>query len=129
MGRSLTVNRYKKAVVKGNLIANGKLNFRECGSVEQTGNRILKDAEAGFARAILLPNKYDPGRAHLAVYNTAKKEAVQVDVTGFLKRGDRYRLLDPEDFFGPPVLSGTCRGNQISVPMDRPFRAFVVMKN
>jgi len=53
------------------------------------------------------PNKYDPSRAHLAVFNWEKKPKVPVDPGDFLKAEDRYRLMNPKDFFGMAVLAGT----------------------
>ena len=55
-------------------------------------------------KAVLIPNKYDPDRAHIAVYNGAKATSVAVDVTPFLRPGARFRLLRPNEFYGKPVL-------------------------
>jgi Right handed beta helix region len=63
------------------------------------------------------PNKYDPARAHLAIFNWDKLDAVDVDVSGVLSPGDAYQLLDVQDLFGPPVLSGVYTAGKLAVPM------------
>ncbi len=50
-----------------------------------------------------------------------------VDVSGLLKPGDHFRLLDPRNFYGEPVLAGRATGPRINVPMDGEFAAFVLM--
>ena len=77
---------------------------------------------------ILRPNQYDPRRAHLAVLNWEKRPEVEVDAGAFLKPGEAYRLLDPRDLFGPPVVSGTADGRPLRVPMAGEFAAFVLLK-
>jgi len=80
------------------------------------------------AKAIVIPNKYDPARAHVAVYNGAKAALVPVDVSTFLKPGDGFRLLDPKDVYGKPLLDGHVDGASIPVPMAGEFAAFVLIK-
>lgn len=103
-GGAVTIDRFKKATDEGNV-------------------RGLPDR-----RGTLIPNKYDPRRAHLAVYNGANAPAVAVEVAGFLKAGEPYRLLDPRDPFGAPVAEGTCAGTTITVAVKGRFAAFVVLK-
>ena len=42
---------------------------------------------------------------------------VLVDVSGVLDRGVVYEIRDAQNFFGPPVASGTYNGELIPVPM------------
>jgi hypothetical protein len=63
------------------------------------------------------PNKYEPGRANITIYNWDLKSTVSVDVSGVLKKGASYVLKDAQDFFGPPVLSGIYKGTPLSIPM------------
>src|SRR5262249_21162278 len=110
---------------------NGELKLGNWKPIVNEKNQVLaRDAERPQgARIVLRPNKYDPRRANLAIFNWEKKERVEVDPAGFLKAGDTYRLMDPKDFFGKPVLSGTCDGKPIQVPMTGEFAAFVVLKS
>ena len=66
-----------------------------------------------FVRA----NKYEPGRAHVVVYNWSRQPTVPVDVAGVLRVGDRYEVRNVQDFFGAPVLRGTYDGRAIGIPM------------
>ncbi|MEZ5353268.1 MAG: hypothetical protein R2762_11580 [Bryobacteraceae bacterium] len=63
------------------------------------------------------PNKYEPGRANIVIYNWDKKETVEVDVSKAIKPGTRYQLRDAMDFYGTPVLAGTYEGGPLTVPM------------
>jgi hypothetical protein len=103
--RGLSIHRFKKVVDEGNVRALPPALFR------------------------LFRNRHDPLRAHLAVYNGAKAAEVKVDVGGFLSPGEAFRLLDPRDFHGKPVLEGTCTGTSVLVPMKADFGAFVLLKS
>jgi hypothetical protein len=94
--------------VRDNVIVNGDLSINKFNKVVKEGNEVLvKNApRPKQGRAVLRPNKYDPQRANVALFNFEKKTALDVDVVDFLKKGDGFRLLDPRDF-GKPVLAGT----------------------
>jgi len=55
-------------------------------------------------------------------------EKVEVTVKPFLKNGDSFRLIDPEDFFGNPVARGKCYGDAIHIPVKSEFAVFVVLR-
>ncbi|MBK7341834.1 MAG: T9SS type A sorting domain-containing protein [Saprospiraceae bacterium] len=66
----------------------------------------------------ILPNKYEPGRAHIAIYNWGLASEVDIDISpAGLKQGDQYELrqaLDLEEI----ILTGTYNGDDIlTVPM------------
>ncbi|HEY3457356.1 MAG TPA: hypothetical protein VGK64_22440 [Bryobacteraceae bacterium] len=63
------------------------------------------------------PNKYETGRANIAVYNWNLAPTVSVDVTGAIAPGTRYQILDAQNYFGAPVAAGTYDGTPISIPM------------
>ncbi len=106
----LSINNYKKAINEGNLIV-PKGAKRPAGS-----------------KAVLMPSKYDPKRAHLAIYNWDNAKQVTLPVKGFLRPGERFRLFDPKGLFGKPVLEGICQGETISVPMGGEFAPFVLLR-
>lgn len=124
---SLTVNRYKRGIVRGNLVVGG-LSVTGDGQVVRKDNLVLKGRLPDRSRVVLLVNTYDPGRANLAVFNWKRAASVDVDVTGFLKPGDTFKLTDPLDFHGKPVVESTCRGKTITVPTPGEFAVFVVLK-
>jgi len=107
--------KYKKAVQEGNLV------------LARGAKRLADEAP----RVIVRVNKYDANRANVAIYSWAGKDA-GVDskhLKNVLQRGDPYRLMDPRDFYGKPVLSGTYDGKAIKVPVkDRKFAALVLLK-
>jgi len=69
------------------------------------------------AKVFVRPNKYEPGRAHVIIYNWTGQAAVPVDVTGVLQVGDHYDVHNVQALFGPPVVSGIYDGSPILVPM------------
>lgn len=117
--------------IRDNVIVSGGLNIDRYRKVTQQGNLIVaKNQERPKgSKSILLVNKYDGNRAHLAVYNWDKAEAVEVKVDPFLKAGDRYRLMNPSDVFGDPIAKGTCKGDTIRVPIKGEFGVFVLLKD
>lgn len=66
-----------------------------------------------FAR----PNKYEPGRGNIAVYNWDLRSAVDVDVSSVVRVGAQYEVRDAQNFYGTPVATGTYNGGTISIPM------------
>ena len=42
--------------------------------------------------------------------------------------GEKYRLMNPRDFYGKPVSSGVVPEGGIVLPMKGEFAAFVLMK-
>jgi hypothetical protein len=62
------------------------------------------------------PNRYEPDRANIAIFNWPQYPYVTVDVAAALKPGDAYELRDAQNFFGPPILSGVYAGDPLRVP-------------
>jgi hypothetical protein len=119
--------------IRDNVIVDGELQINRYRKVVNEGNLVLgrndprpDDAQA---RLVLRPNRYDRGRAHLAVFNWAKKPGVHLEPKPFLGVGQKYRLMNPRDFFGRPVVSGTFDGGAIRVPVDGEFAAFVLLSD
>ena len=112
LGGGLQISNYKKVVKDGNLVL-GKNDPRP------------KDTAA---RVILSPNRYDPNRANLAVFNWARKPTVDLLPHKFLEPGDKYRLVNSRESFGRPVLAGRFDGRAIRLPVRGEFAAFVLLK-
>jgi hypothetical protein len=68
-------------------------------------------------KVFLRPNRYEPGRANLTIYNWTRQATVPVDLSGIVRVGDRYDIHNVQAFFGAPVLSGTYAGGPVDVPM------------
>jgi hypothetical protein len=66
----------------------------------------------------LLPNTYEQGRAHLAIYNWDSAATVRVDIAASgLQPGDRYELVNAMDYYNDIVAGVVDTGGMISVPM------------
>lgn len=63
------------------------------------------------------PNKYEPGRGNICIYNWDMKDAVKADLSPVLKNGAAYEIRDVENFFGPAVATGVYNGTDVSIPM------------
>jgi hypothetical protein len=126
----LLVKANQDCQVRDNIVVNGELMIKNSKTVTQAGNRTLpKDApRPEGATVIVRLNKYAPQRANLAIFNWEKKAEVDVDTGVFLGKGDRYRLLNPRDFYGKPLASGTADGKTLRVPVAGEFAAFVLIK-
>jgi len=68
-------------------------------------------------KIFLRPNRYEPGRANIVVYNWDNSPRVAVDVRPVLDLGTAYEVRNAEDFFSPPVLTGTFDGQPLQLPM------------
>jgi hypothetical protein len=69
------------------------------------------------------PNKYEPGRAHIIVYNFASKKRVAVDLSTVLSVGDNYEIRDAQSYTAGPVASGTYSGGLIRLSLARRLAA------
>jgi hypothetical protein len=116
--------------VRGNVVVNGGLSIQKFKQVVNEGNLVVPKGapRPAGSKAVLLPNRYDPDRAHLAVYNWRGVAEMEVPAGAFLKPGEAFRLYDPKDVFGKPVHEGTCDGATLRVPVHGEFGIWVVRK-
>ena len=68
-------------------------------------------------KVVVRPNRFEQGRAHVIVYNWTGAGAVTVDLSNVLKSGDAYEILNVQDLFGTPVVTGTYSGGSVSLPI------------
>ena len=80
------------------------------------GNTYLASAPAE-TKIVVRPSQYEPGRAHIVVYNWGQADTVDVDVGSVLAAGVPYEVRSAQDFFGPPVATGNFDGKPITLPM------------
>lgn len=109
------------------------LKIVACSNISMTGNTFY-DTISGFtstqfpdntyyssrptgSKVFLRPSAYEPGRAHLTIYNWDLASTVDVDVSSLMTTGSEWVLLNAQDPFGPPVASGTLAATTLSVPM------------
>ncbi len=67
-------------------------------------------------RVFVRPNQHEPGRAHVAVYNWTRAQAVEVDLSGVLAPGDSFEVRNAQAFFAAPVAGGVFSGAPVSLP-------------
>src|SRR5207244_5158242 len=66
-------------------------------------------------KVFLRTNRFEPGRANIVLYNWDKLSKVAVDVSSVLSAGTAYEVRNAQDFFSPPVLSGTFDGKPLEL--------------
>ncbi|MHC4742066.1 MAG: hypothetical protein ACYS8Z_09155 [Planctomycetota bacterium] len=116
--------------VRDNSIVNGDLTFVRYKNAIDEGNVIIKKGQnrPKTVKTALLPNKYDPNRAHLVIYNWNKAQIVEIPAGQFLEDDESIRLMDPKNLFGIPVFEGKCKDGKITVPLKTEFAVFVLLK-
>lgn len=129
----------ENGVAQGNIVVGGVLEIARYLNPVNENNLVIGANEVRPDKVFseLLPNQYDSRRAYLAVYNlksnrnsksaATEKEVVDVESKGFLKSGQRYRLMDPTDLFGKPVYSDRCGKKTFPVPVKGEFAAYVLL--
>lgn len=82
------------------------------------------DADSRYSRGqptgtqvFVRPNRYEPGRAHVIVYNWDHQPSVTVTLGDAMKRGTRYEIRSAQNLAGEPIVSGTYDGEPITLPM------------
>ena len=78
-------------------------------------NSVASSALPSGTRVIVRPNKYEPRRAHIAIYNWDQLDRVNVDLSSVLASGDSFEIRNAQNYFGPPVLAGTFTGTPVSL--------------
>ena len=68
-------------------------------------------------KVFVRPNRYEPRRATIVVYNWEWQPDVAVDVSEALRPGDRYEVRNVQALFGPALASGVYQGGPIRVHM------------
>jgi hypothetical protein len=81
------------------------------------GNSTMADRPTG-ASVLVRPNLYEPGRAHIVIYNWEQWPEVTVDLRfAGLQFGERFQIRDGQNWFGAPLLSGVYVGQHVVLPM------------
>jgi hypothetical protein len=116
--------------VRDNIIVHGRLDIKRYNKIIRQGNVIInKEERPKEIKTVLLKNRFDPDRAHLIVYNWDRADVLQVTTKSFLRNGDFYRVMDPQDFFANPVTKGRCSSDTIRIPVKNEFGVFVLLKS
>jgi hypothetical protein len=113
VGRTIFQNEWTGIEMSGNTFI-GPVEGVDTSSY--TDNTYL-DAPPTTNHVVLRPNRYEPGRAHIIVYNWEGLESVAVDPSEIMPPGTAFEVRNAQNFYGAPVLEGTYDGGEILLPM------------
>ena len=105
-----------------------------CVDVRFNGNNVYGSVDRAFAAdypansfhttkpsspwTFVRPNRYDPSRGHVIVYNWTLQGKVDVDMTAMgWPVGTRIQIFDAERYTMGPLLSTTYEGTPVGIPM------------
>jgi hypothetical protein len=101
--------------------------------ISPDSNSIFPATQPPTENAVFVrPNLYEPGRAHIVIYNWQNLDAAPVDLSGTgLQPGESFDIFDVQNLWGPAVASGTfSSGNTtVSLPLNLTEVAPVVGDN
>lgn len=66
---------------------------------------------------VIRPNRFEPGRAHIIVYNWEGSDEVTVDLGDLVPAGTAFELRNAQSFFAAPVVTGTYDGVSVTIPL------------
>ena len=118
--------------VTGNWIVRGSLQIQRYQRVVNRGNRVLgpdNGRPAVPTQVLVQPYRLDPNRANVVVFNGNGRTRIAMDPAPLLRPGRAFRLMDPRDFYGKPVLTGKYEGRSIEVPIRGEFAAYVLLSD
>jgi hypothetical protein len=121
--------------LEGNYFVGGQaLVFTNCSDINMTGNTLLGAFEDRLPskfpdntylteppdteHVIVRPNRYEPGRAYVTVYNWPRRQWIDVDLRGVMQTGARYEVRNVQTFWDSPVGGGTYNGGGVRLLMD-----------
>lgn len=68
------------------------------------------------------PNRYEPGRAHVAIVNPQGLPRIEVDLSAVLQPGQTFHVFSVKDVWGPAVVEGRFDGRPVVFPL-QPVKA------
>ncbi|HEX4439269.1 MAG TPA: PKD domain-containing protein [Thermoanaerobaculia bacterium] len=107
------VNAFRPITMTGNSIFGSLSGLK---ASEFPSNTFFAARPTGV-KVFVRKNQYEPGRANVTIYNWDRAATATVPLDGVLDNGTDYELRNAQNFFGPPVLSGTYQGAPLVVPL------------
>ncbi|MFN8423935.1 MAG: hypothetical protein U0470_11345 [Anaerolineae bacterium] len=122
LGQLRVTGPYTNAVIARNTILGGTAlpfitgtGFRP---EDYPDNVYAQDVPTTGAEVFVRPNRYEPGRANVAIYNWGGADAVNVDAGALgLSPGDRYEIIHAMDYYNDRLVRTYDGGGTIAVPM------------
>ncbi len=122
LGQFRVTGPYVNATISNNRILGGTVLPFISGTgfdpADYPNNIYAQDVPTVGLDYFVLPNKYEPGRAHVAIYNWSGAATVDIDASELgLQPGDRYQLIHAMDYYHDIITRTYPGGGTISVPM------------
>ncbi len=119
VGGALKLNpTHPNTTMTGNTIIGGIAGFT---STEFQANTYIASRPTSGKNIFVRPNQYEPGRAHIIIYNWDLSPTVLVNPnvsSTVLNVGDTYQVRDVQNYYGTPIIGTTTySGGPISIPM------------
>ncbi|HKO61718.1 MAG TPA: hypothetical protein VJV03_11205 [Pyrinomonadaceae bacterium] len=76
----------------------------------------FRTGQPSGVQVFVRPNRYEPGRGNIVVYNWDLRDSVGVDVSAVLTPGTQFEIRDAQNYFGEPVLRGVYKGGTLQLP-------------
>lgn len=115
VGETTLHNNWQSIMIEGNTFYQSNTSD-SADEAQFPDNAYLTKRPKGL-RTFLYLNEYDLDRAHLTIYNWDKLETVNVDLSAVLQVGQTYTIRNAQNYFAPPVASGTYDGQLVALPM------------
>jgi hypothetical protein len=118
---ALLIGTWARALLERNTLGGARNLVTRAGPMPiERGTTLLAASRTPAQPTVFVrPNRYEQGRAHVAVYNWRARASVKVDLSNVLRRGQRYEIRSVQDLFGEPVVRGTYADDSVTVPMPR----------
>ncbi len=115
---ALILHSHPNTTMTGNTFIGGISGFT---SAEFPSNTYIASRPASDKNIFVRRNEYEPGRAHIIIYNWDRSATVLVNpnVSGtVLNVGDTYQVRDVQNYYGTPTVGTTAySGGLITIPM------------
>ena len=95
----------------------GYLNFAGWKqSIGGDANSTFSTSKPTGTEVFVRPNQYEPGRAHVIVYNWDMLDTITIDLSAVgLTVGQQFELRDAQNYLGSPVYAGTYNNSPVTI--------------
>lgn len=116
VGETKVLNEWQNVTLTGNTFYGLNTDGSNVNPAAYPDNSYLTAPPSG-TRVFIRPNAYEPGRAHIIVYNWDDADTVTVDLKGVLEVGASYEIRNAQNYFAAPIESGTYDGTPVTLTL------------
>ncbi len=103
-------------LARGNILIGGETSLRhEAWPAARLEANVVTPPNTTLV--FVRPNRYETGRAFIAIVNPRRLPFVKVSLAGITPSGRRYEIRNVQALGGPPVASGVAEDDSVSIPM------------